>query len=152
VLSSDCFFRIIIILLLTDIKFFSHSIESTMSILLNPIPYHLLAYGTFLGSQLYQVHPWPRILVSSTKRNRIVLDQYQNLLPIAPATAIPQPEQASVAGLFPLPTRARAADGGHKTRRMAARGQSEQCAARRSVHDGRAELVQLRTSHERRDG
>lgn len=26
-----------------------------MSALLSPIPYHLLAYGTLLGSQLYQV-------------------------------------------------------------------------------------------------
>ncbi|KAH8703696.1 hypothetical protein BGW36DRAFT_288724 [Talaromyces proteolyticus] len=25
-----------------------------LSILLNPLPYHILAYGTFLGSQLYQ--------------------------------------------------------------------------------------------------
>lgn len=25
------------------------------STLLNPLPYHILAYGTFLGSQLYQV-------------------------------------------------------------------------------------------------
>lgn len=30
-----------------------------MSTLLNPIPYHLLAYGTFLGSQLYQVRLHP---------------------------------------------------------------------------------------------
>jgi hypothetical protein len=26
-----------------------------LSTLLNPLPYHILAYGTFLGSQLYQV-------------------------------------------------------------------------------------------------
>jgi hypothetical protein len=26
-----------------------------LSTLLNPLPYHILAYGTLLGSQLYQV-------------------------------------------------------------------------------------------------
>lgn len=70
------------------------------------LPYHLLSYGTLLGTELYQVSllsTTPQHLQTNRPTNTPELHKHKALLPNPPTTRIPHPPKTPLPHLLRLP-------------------------------------------------